>query len=163
MYKTLTKSEGARFFQKSLTIILSNKENSFPNPFVPRELRYRCLFKNGSCSNLVAYLYLKDKEIATFKCLNPLPDKIYLYGAYNQINVCQMQALGNIKEIGGDKKNEIISFLTKRFNGEFIECDNFFPKLDQDDKNEGLKSLSLSGKLYYFEPISFAYDEYERG
>lgn len=160
VYKELEKRDGVKFFTNSLTVVPSKRADFFidflPSRFEAKKVRYRCLFKNG-CNCLIVYLYLTDEEIITLKCLTPLPNEIYFFGEYNQTDVLQVRALGVIKEVEENERNNIINFMKERFAGKSTYYDSFLEHLDENNKAESLKSLSLSGKLYSFEPVSYAF------
>jgi len=162
--KIINPKEGWNYLSLIWTIFLSEEPDLFAEPFSNRHLRYRCLFVK-EVNNI--YLYLTNEEIKSIKCLNPLPSKIYFYGAYNQIEVCQMRSYGTIKVVVDKRRHMIIELMTRRLNGEQIISDNFCrnikDNLNDDGTQKSLKSLSLEGKLYCFEPISYDFDLYERG
>jgi len=65
------------------------------------------------------YFYLTNDEAKEFN-LKPLLDKIYMYGAYNQITVCQMRSLGEIREMTNEEKNKFKASIEKRLEGKDI-------------------------------------------
>lgn len=160
VYRKLEKPDGVRYFTNSLTVVPSQREYFFidflSSRFEAKKVRHRCLFKNV-CNFLIVFLYLTDEEINVLKCLTPLPKEIYFFGEYNQTDVLQVRALGVIREVEENERNNIINSMKERFAGKFTYCDSFLEHLDENNKAEGLKSLSLSGKLYSFEPVSYAF------
>lgn len=160
VYKKLEKRDGVKLFTNSLAVVPSKREDFFidflPSRFEVKKVRYRCLFQNG-CNCLIVYLYLTDEEINLLKCLTPLPKEIYFFGEYDQTDILQVRVLGVIREVEEKERNKIINLMKERFTGKFAGRDSFLEHLDENNKAEGLKSLSLSGKLYSFEPVSYAF------
>lgn len=161
VYRKLEKEDGMRFFTNSLTVVPSKRPDFFidflnNNPKInAKKVRYRCLFKNGNRC-LIVYLYLTDEEIIALKCLTPLPEEIYFFGEYDQTDVLQVRVLGAIKEVEENERSKIIHLMEERFVGKLTDCDCLLTRIDKEVKEEGIKSLKLPGKLYSFEPVSYA-------
>lgn len=160
VYRKLEKPDGVRYFANSLTVVPSQREDFFidflSSRFEAKKVRHRCLFKNG-CNCLIVFLYLTDEEINVLKCLTPLPKEIYFFGEYDQTDVLQVRALGVIREVEENKRDEIVNLMKERFDGKFVGCDCLLTHIDTDDKTNGIQSLKLPGKLYSFEPVSYAF------
>jgi len=173
MYTELTYQEGIEFMPKVWTIDFSSDPNYFTNPFVPLELRRVTFFKvseKESGTELDIYICLSEKHK---RCLHYLKEKlpykkeIFLYGAYNHINVVQMRALCEIKEIFDEKffeeKQKVINiFLSQISNGKYVDelCLN---KMDQKEIEEALLIIKQSPRIFHLNPKSFATHSYERG
>jgi hypothetical protein len=164
----LSAKEGKKYLSKIWTIFFYKDENFFANPFDFRQLRQRCFFdKSGTISeDFLVYFHLSDKELKDFPDLMPLPEKIYLYGAYNQITVCQMRSAGNIREMTESEKNKFVQLMEKRLSGHDIG-DSFMKTVPKQKmlNHEILQVIELMkfGKFYCFVPLDYAYDVYERG
>lgn len=157
--KELTKKEGIKNLPLIWTMFLSQSEDLFAEPFSNRKLRYRCIFEktNGIAENLKVYFHLSENE----ELLLPIPESVYLYGAFNQITVCQMRSFGNAREMVEEEKRNFIKLIKKRLAGKKLS-DKLPLAMSYEESQEALL-LIQSGKFYCFEPLEYAYDTYERG
>lgn len=161
-YKKISQTEGRRLLSLIWTINLCQDADYFVNPFSNRRLRYRSIIRKipPSGEKILVYFHLSPQE--GFPDLNPLPKTIYLYGAFNQINVYQVRCRGNIREM---KPNEQKSFI-RNVLARLIDHQDIGDKLRyKPSVQEEIKEASLinEGKYYLFEPLEYALGSYERG
>ncbi|HWQ60506.1 MAG TPA: hypothetical protein VN420_05190 [Candidatus Fimivivens sp.] len=154
-------AEGKKYFPKVWSLVpesLSN-EDLFINPFYGGDLRDCAEFQTGTGKDQVGevVLFVDDEEIIRFF---EQTAELYLYGAYNQVNVCQMRVRGTVKpeedhaeteRIRCRLKEVIRSRVGKQVNG-----------LERDEAEDRYVILE-KGRPFRFSPISYAYDTYERG
>ena len=159
--KKLTKKLGIKMLPHVWTIFLLKEDDFFVEPFSFRSLRYRCYFEKseGLTEKLTVYFHLSKDE--KFDDLSPLPRSIYFYGAYNQVTVCQMKSLGNIREMTKEEKTKFIKLITDRLNEKDIG-DKLPLEPTTKEKKDTLSRLT-SGEFYCFEPLDYEYSVYERG
>jgi len=163
----LSVEKGKKYLSKIWTMFFYKDENFFPNPFSFRQLRQRCFFnKQGKISDdFLIYFHLTNDESKEFD-LKPLPDKIYMYGAYNQVTVCQMRSLGEIREMTNEEKNKFKELIEKRLEGKNIG-DSFMETIPKskisDLERTQIITLMQLGNFYCFKPLDYAYHVYERG
>jgi len=157
--------EGMKSFPIIWTIFLTKDKDYFVAPWTLRELRYRCLFtktEDSSGKSFTVYFHLNDKEV--FEDLEPLPKKIYFYGAYNRVLVVQMRSYGEITEVEKtEEKERIIQILTDRLMGKkTVDSLKKNLKLELDKKEEALRLLRLkTGRVFRFTPLTYSYSTYE--
>ena len=162
MYEEMTKEEGLVLLPKILTVFVSKDPELWANPFQNLEERHHCFFEKSE-SGMIAYFYLTLKKYKIY-FLESLKnsEKFYLSGAFNYMEVCQVRAFGEVSEIVGDKKNQMIDLMNKRLKGEETN-DPISYSLSRDEKRDYLIPSSEEGIMYSFKPESYAYHTYERG
>jgi len=160
--ETISKEEGMKLLPLVWTIFLSQSDDLWAEPFSNRKLRYRCFFErtNGVSKKLTVYFHLTEEE-ANPKNLPPIAKTVYLYGAFNQINVYQIKSFGNIREMDEEEKTNFIELIKKRLTGQEIS-DKLTSAMSPRESEEA-RLLIQSGKFYCFEPLEYAYNTYERG
>lgn len=159
--KKMDNNEGMLCLPKIWTIILAEDKDLFVGPFTGRKQRYRCYFKKikSPVERLVVYFHLGAEEESEDP--SPLPESIYLYGAYNQMTVCQMRSSGKIRKMKARERREFMTVMRKRFaSPEKDESLNLQPSADE--KRDALRLLK-SGTFYRFDPVDYAFDTYDRG
>lgn len=166
-YKNISKEEGKLYLPKIWNIDLTQENDLFITPFGNLERRYRTMFKEEN-RELVAYFHLNKEELNENSDLSAMPETIYMFGAYNQINVCQMRSYGKIREMTEEEKNEFVKIIKGRFDGEKqTDPDSNYCRnsngLDNKEKRAGLAAINSEGKFFRFDPISYGYHTYERG
>ena len=174
-YKELSLEEGMEYLQKIWNLFLKEEDNFFAQPFSFTDERLRCYFKKTPFE-LTIFFHLSDidEKYNKFKSHYenqpipfPLPfkstppEKIYLYGAFNTINVVQMRSHGTLREATEPEKEEFMTLMDYRYKGVDIR-DNFLNKPDKEELTRA-RFLLKSGKVYCFTPTNYAYSEYERG
>ena len=163
-YEEISNKEGIKFFPLIGTIFVSDDEDLWANPFQNRELRPRCFFKIIDKNTMEIFFHLTKNEFKRTK-IETLPCHTYFSGAYNQINVCQMRAFGELYLLTEapdvDKfKNELVVDLDKRTNNTKVSSMN---QVTTQEKNVALEVVSHGGMFFKFVPISYAKHTYERG
>ncbi len=154
----LTKKEGIKMLPLIWTIFLSQSEDLWAEPFSNRKMRYRCIFEktNGIAEELKVYFHLSEKEL-----VSNMPESIYFYGAFNQINVHQVRSFGNVREMTDEEKENFIKLIKVRLTGKAIG--DRLPAPMSFKESQEIPLLIQSGKFYFFEPLEYAYHVYERG
>jgi hypothetical protein len=166
-YKKLSKEKGEIYLPKIWNVFFTKEDDLWISPFIKPEIRYRTMFKEEN-GELTAYFHLTKKELEENVDLSSKSGTIYMYGTYNQIQVCQMKSYGKIREMVEEEKNEFVKIIKGRFNGEKkIDPDHQYcpnsKSLDNEEKRAGLKAINSEGKFFRFDPITYGYNVYERG
>jgi hypothetical protein len=166
MYKELSASDGIKYLPKIWTVLLTDDPEFNVQSFTFRELRLRCYFDflNKEIGDTVSvYFHLGTDELFKDMFPNLLPKEINFYGAYNQINVCQMKSHGYIQAMNDTEKEKYLSLMQKRMSGIETGDEEFERNFFGDgDYSKALKMLE-SGNFFRFDPITFEHDSYERG
>jgi hypothetical protein len=161
-YTDMSVPEGRKFLPKIRNLFFKPlaDENFFVEPWSNRELGDCAEFrlgagKNGSDEVL---FFVSDTGLISF--LKEAKGELYLFGAYNQINVCQMRARGTVTlEEGhpeiGQVKVRLRSLIEPRV-GSMVE------KLDKAEAEERYAILN-NGLPFCFRVGSYAYHMYDRG
>lgn len=163
-YEPLTNEEGVESFPRVFTLFPTTDANFFIDPFGLRRLRYRAYFEKTTRSlkqELRVYFHLTPKENEGLSISNYLTDEIYLYGAFNEINVVQIKSRGVIEEILGESKEQFLAIIKDQLTGENIS--RIGPGPSKDDIRNALNDLSTEGYVYCFTPIDYMFSTYERG
>ena len=92
--------------------------------------------------------------------LEAAKEELYLFGAYNQVNVCQMRARGTVTRVSEDSKTKQIksrlrAAITRRV-GKMVEG-------LKEDEAQARRAIIDSGAVFCFRATAYAYDTYERG
>lgn len=162
-FKELTKEEGINEIPYIWTVFLSMENDLWANPFQNRKMRHRCLFVKNDTGNLDIYIHLSEKEISQLPEV-PLPEKVYFYGAYNQLNVIQIRAYGVLREVLESAERRLYEEKMLAWLEENIIKDNCHHGYQPDakEKENAVKNLK-EGKVFHFVPENYAYHHYERG
>jgi hypothetical protein len=88
--------------------------------------------------------------------------KAMLYGAYNQIDVCQMRASGTISHVYDPDEIVDIKDRLRRQVHQRRKSDGSTAPMNDEEVAERLKIIA-SQPMYRFVPESYAYAGYERG
>lgn len=165
-YKEIENEEGIKFFPHIGTIFISDKEDLWANPFQNKDLRVRCFFKIIDEKTMEIFFHLTKDECSTEIEVTTFPCKTYFSGAYNQVNVCQMRALGELHLLTENSdidkfKSELKVDLDKRTNDTKVSS---MYQVTTKEKEEALEIVSKNeGMFFRFVPISYASHMYERG
>lgn len=161
-YVELSMSEGREFFPKVLNLFPKplTDDDFYVEPWENRELADCAEFRLGSGtdgSDEVLF-FVSDPPMIDF--LSKSTGDIYLFGAYNQINVCQMRARGNVTLVESDSdaqqiKARLHAAIEKRVGA-------LFNGLDTQEAAERYALLS-EGSLFRFRITTYATHMYERG
>jgi len=163
-YEKLTASDGAVYLQNVWNLLFKplTEASFFIEPWhsgVPND----CVaFRLNPTKNAVSKIYFCVSNHETLDFLKRTRGEIYLYGAYNQIIVCQMRARGSVdceeKNPEAEKIKECLRAQARRKATKNSVVD----KLSREELAERLKILD-EGELFCFRPKSYAYATYERG
>ena len=172
-YQSLTPFQGWRFIKKIWTIVVTHNTDYFVQPFSGRSRRLRCIFQEGGIdSEPDIFIHFTEAEESTFRGnFDPEVDlkhgyhEIYLYGAYNQINVCQMKVLCLVREFEPESEESGRIIRQMISNLEKVTEENFTLTPPGEAKEQALKLLKAdkSGKIFSLRPVHYEYDEYQRG
>lgn len=160
-YKVLEYPDGAKYMPKVWNFCFKPlKENDFwVEPWKNRALADCADFRLGASHKGSEILFfVKDSELVRF--LSDTPSQLYLYGTYNQINVCQMRAKGLVALVVDHPETES---LKERLRGRITRrVGAFINKLSQEEADERFAILE-GGQMFCFRPVEYAYHIYERG
>lgn len=165
-YEKLSKKEGIESFHFIGTVFISKNKELWANPFENRELRARCFLKVINEETMEIFFHLTNDEVAKKTELKKFPCKTYFFGAYNQVNVCQMRAFGELQLLSDATdiqkfKNELSTDLDARTNDTNVSS---MYQVNTEQKQKALKTISETpGMFFKFIPKSYAYHVYERG
>jgi len=166
-YKKLSQKDGELNLRKIWNVYLTKEDNLWVSSFTKPRIRYRTIFKEEN-GKLTAYFHLTKKELEENVDLSSKSRTIYMYGTYNQVQVCQMKSYGKIREMTDEEKNKFIKVIKGRFNGDKKQFDpdpKYCPNskgLDYNEKETGLKAINSEGFFFRFDPIDYEYNVYER-
>lgn len=165
-YKRIKKDEGIKYFPLIGTVFISNDKDLWANPFQNRDLRLRCFLKVIDFRTMEIFFHLTKDEVNKKTEITSFPCKTYFSGAYNQVNVCQMRAFGELHLLTDSADinkfiDELKVDLEKRTN------DTKVSSMYQVKTEEKIKALEIvsknDGMFFKFIPISYASHMYERG
>jgi hypothetical protein len=161
-YEVLEAAEGVKYMPKVWNLHFKplNEDNYFVEPWKNTALadcaEFRLSASNGGRSEVL--FFVKDPELVDF--LARSQEELYMYGAYNQINVCQMRAKGSVAKLDTyPEADSIKQHLRDRIAS---RVGAFVSKLSQDEANERYTILD-QGQMFCFRPTEYAYGMYERG
>lgn len=162
LYTDMSTEEGREFLPKVWNLFFKplTREDFFVSPFGNHKFRDCAEFRLGSggTQSDEIFFFINDEDLVQF--LKETTGELYLFGAYNQVNVCQMRARGTVKFEGEhleteEIKKRLADIVRSRINVSIN-------KLDRDEVEERLKILR-DGLLFSFHINSYAYSTYERG
>jgi hypothetical protein len=162
MYKELAVVEGTKYMQLVWNFFFApiSEEEFFVQPWGNRELADCAEFQVDQKKGLLVGImfFVSDKKLKSF-LLNTQGD-LYLFGAFNQINVCQMRSKGIVTSEESHPKTEAIK---KRLRAKILErTKTMISKLSEEEARIRFNILDR-GKLFCFHPENYAYATYERG
>ena len=161
-YKILTSAKGAKYMSHIQNLIFKPiiEGEFFVEPWENRELadcaEFRLRRPNGFPAGIL--FFISDQKLADF-LLDTL-GQLYLFGAYNQVTVCQMRSKGTVTfensplEIGATRER-LRAKITKRIGAQVNQ-------LSAEEACVRFKILDR-GRLFCFYPEEYAYAIYERG
>ena len=161
-YKDLNFLEGRRFLLNVWNLFFKSlaDENFFVEPWENCELRDCADFRLGHGEKQLdeVFFFVTDKELISF--LKETTGELYLFGAYNQVHVCQMRARGTVACAEGHPETEQIK---KRLRGTIeARMGAVVHRLSKREAEERYPILENS-LLFCFRISSYAYSMYERG
>jgi hypothetical protein len=162
-YKELTLVDGTKFIPKVWNFFFkpTADENFFVEPWDNRELADCAEFRFDQMTGLLTeiFFFVSDEELIHFLlCTRGQP--LYLFGAYNQLCVCQMRSLGIVTN--EDSHSETFA-IKERLHAKILKRITVtVNKLDREEAQVRLALLE-NGRLFSFRPVNYAYAVYERG
>ncbi|MFA4942243.1 MAG: hypothetical protein WC564_01230 [Patescibacteria group bacterium] len=159
--KHLTNKEGVSTLPLAWTVFVRPDKNYSADPFSYRTLRYRCFFDKlqGQLSEkLMVYFHLIEGDESNDYL--PSSKNVYLYGAFNQVNVYQVRSFGKVREMTEEERVKFIKIIKDRLNGKDVG-DELPIKLSGQEKELVLIRLK-TGTFYCFEPVSYELGIYHR-
>lgn len=157
-YINLSVKEGRESFPKIWNLFFKPLANGdfFVEPWSNRALRDCAEFRLDQSGEI--FFFVDNEKLASF--LKETTGKLYLFGAYNQINVCQMRASGTVTfETGHPETEQIRKRLYKAIESRTRVNIN---RLDEEEA-EVRYSILKKGLLFCFHINSYGYNTYERG
>lgn len=104
------------------------------------------------------YFFVENPSLDDF--LKRTSGKLYLYGAYNQINVCQMRVLGSVTL---ETDNPEAASIRERSRDRIAErVGSIVHKMTERETEERYR-LIANGQMFCFRCQEYAYETYERG
>ena len=163
MYKEMSAAEGGRCLLNVWNMLFRSlvDENFFVEPWENRELSDCAGFQPGSERDQLdrVFFFTTDEELIGF--LKGAEGELYLFGAYNQVRVCQVRARGTVKfEEGHPETEQIRNYLYDAIEAR-VGASNH-NKLSGREAEERYAILE-NGLLFCFRISSYAYHVYERG
>jgi hypothetical protein len=159
MYKPIGVEEGREFFPKVKNLIFKPKTEPdfFVEPWDFQDRRDCAEFRSGAVKDEI-FFFVSDDELIDF--LTKEGDDLYIFGAYNQVNVCQIRVRGKIRILQGyDEKDGIKLRLRKSIHQRIGAEINGLT--DQEAKER--YAILEAGTLFYCQINAYAYNVYERG
>ena len=161
-YKVLPIHDGAKFMKKICNLIFKpiNEKGFFVEPWENRELADCVEFRLDQANGLPAEIlfFVSDKKIISF--LLNTKGQIYLFGAYNQVYVCQMRAKGTIRL---EEARPDIRIIRERLRAKISNKIETDPRVLSENEVQDRFRILDQGKLFCFHPEEYAYTTYERG
>jgi hypothetical protein len=161
-YKSLTIRNGTKFIKKIQNLFFKElkDEEFFVEPWDNKELADCVEFRLNQTKGLPNEIlfFVSDEEIIRF--LSNTHGQLYLFGAYNQVSVCQMRAKGTVTL--EDKRSDvriIREHLRTKISMRIVADPRIFSEKEVQDRFKILDQ----GVLFCFHPEEYAYDMYERG
>lgn len=161
-YHDMTEDQGREFLPKIENIFLKPLKEDwfFVEPWNNRELRDCAEFRLGPGREGPDEVLLFVSEAATVSFLAETTGDLYLYGAYGQISVCQMRALGTVRSAHAHPERDWIR--TRLLGGIRERVRSCIDRLTPEDV--ALREQILeSGTLFSFHIKRCAYHVYDRG
>ncbi|HYF05574.1 MAG TPA: hypothetical protein VEA59_05365 [Patescibacteria group bacterium] len=162
MYTELSAEEGRIYLPSIVNLIFKpkNEPNFFVQPWENHALRDCAEFQLGREESAPDQLlfFVTDPELAS--ALREETEELFLFGAYNQITVCQMRARGTVTLLKNYAQTEQLK-LRLRAAIE-VRIDSKLNKLTRQEARERFEILE-EGSLFCFRVNSYAYSFYDRG
>ena len=159
-YKKLTRREGPQYLSNIWNLFFKplTEENFFAEPWENRPLRDCSLFRLTPEGQQELVFCTADPALVEFLSAS---SGVFLYGAYNQVTVCQMRSKGTIQLVEGSDANEAKEAVRNRLQGESNNDELDFP-LTESEVQERIRIVG-EGVVFRFLPRQYAYKLYERG
>ena len=161
-YTDMSAAEGRKCLPNVWNLFLKplTEENFSVEPWENRELRDCAEFRLGAGKDPVdeIFFFVADERLISF--LKETAGELYLFGAYNQINVCQMRVRGAFTCEEGHPEAE--QMRKRLLDAVELRVGAGGHKLDEKKVKER-RAILESGLLFRFQISSYAYSLYERG
>lgn len=161
-YIDLTFEEGRRYLPHIQNLFFKplTEGDFYVEPWRNRELRDCAEVRSGVSEEEPdeVWLFTADPQLIAF--FKATTEQLYMFGAYNQINVCQMRARGTVTCEEGHPETDQIKF--RLWAGIQARVGTPVSRLSDSDAQER-ESLLKKGTLFCFRISSYAYETYERG
>lgn len=160
-YKKLEVSEAVKFvpYIWSLHFKSLEKDDYFVEPWSNNAfadcVEFRLSLVEDKPSEI--YFFVTDTELVNFLTNT---SKLYLYGAYGQVTVCQIQVKGCVTlEVDNSKDEDIRRCSRDRITARINATVH---GISEDEAKERFKIIE-KGQLFCFHPEEYAYSTYGRG
>lgn len=158
-YTEMTAEEGRGFLPNVWNLFFKpfTEADFFVEPWENCELADCADFRMDSDE---VFFFVTDEGLINF--LKEVKGELFLFGAYNQINVCQMRARGHVAFEEGHSETEQIR---KRLHDAIQSRAGELPRTRRLDRKEAEERYAIleNGLLFRFLISSYAYSMYERG
>ena len=161
-YKELKFADGTEFIQHVQNFFFKpiGEEEFFVEPWENRELADCAEFRFSQTTGLLTEIlfFVCDEELVRF--LLCTREQLYLFGAYNQVDVCQMRSLGIVTS---EESHPEAYALRERLRAKILKK-IIAPAIRLNEEEAQVRfDLLEKGKLFSFHPVNYAYAMYERG
>jgi hypothetical protein len=161
-YRNINATEGTRCLQLvwNFSFMPISESELFITPFGDRERADCAEFQVDQASGLLVRVpfFVNSEELTNF--LINTKGQIYLFGAYNQINVCQMRSLGTVTS---EENHPDTDAIRERLRAKIKA--RIGARINKLWGNEAQTRFDIldRGKLFCFCPEDYAFATYERG
>ncbi len=162
LYKMLEMSKGPEYMRHVWNLVFKPLEEDafFVQPHSSGALADCAEFwlnrENDASTGI--YFFVNDTTLVDF--LRNVGGQLYLYGAYNQVSVCQMRAKGSVT---CEVDNPQIASIRERIRTRITNRINVSPnKLSESEARDRFRIID-EGQFFCFRPVEYAYEGYERG
>jgi len=160
----MTAAEGRKFMPNVWNLFFKplTEADFFVEPWENCELRDCADFQLGIGGDQPGEIFFFASDEKLIKFLSETLGELFLFGAYNQVNVCQMRAGGTVALAEGYPETEKIR---KRLRDVIQHRAGEAPRTRRLDKKEAEERFAIleNGQLFRFLVSSYAYSMYERG
>src|SRR3989344_2048547 len=113
-YTTLTPEDGEYYLPKvwNIAFISLTDENHFPEFWHDQLLRECSLFEDAGSGKMKLFVCGEQSSIKDLLG-DKMKAEVFLFGAYNQVNVCQMRARGVISRVSSTAESERVRGLLR--------------------------------------------------
>ncbi len=161
-YIELTVTEGRKFLPNIRNLFFKSlvEENFFVEPWANRELGDCAEFRLDTGNDRFDEVLFFANDVGLIDFLSTSTGELFLFGAYNQVTVCQMRARGTVTIASSHPEIEQIKM--RRRDAIEKRIDAGVRGLDQNEAKERYRLLA-EGILFSFRINAYAYRIYDRG
>lgn len=136
----------------------------FVEPWENREVRDCSIFRRTTTDGSEKLeLFFCTGGPKLLESLQNGENEMFLYGAYNQVTVCQMRVKGVVKPVHNHRdRMDIRRLLGLKIHGGQTDDPLKDNDLNEDELRARLLTLAVCD-LFHFEPQEYAWSSYERG